>query len=184
MLFRSEDLARYNNRIASLQARYMKAQMEMTLDPLYPDANLTLRCAYGQVSGYRPSETIQYSASTRLTGIMNKYIPGDPDFNIPEKLTSLIETKDFGSYTENGDVPCAFITNCHTTSGNSGSPVLNARGELIGTNFDRVWEGTDSDYRYQPATSRNIALDIRYTLFVINKFAGAKNILEELQIVK
>ena len=180
-----EEMTRFNERIASLQRRYMKAQMEMRdKEDLYPDANLTLRLAFGQVKSYDPQDAVHYNFQTTLTGVMEKYIPGDPDFDVPEKLQSLYNAKDYGSYAENGEVPVAFIATNHTTGGNSGSPVLNANGELIGTNFDRVWEGTLSDIRFNDSLCRNITLDIRYTLFLIEKLGGAKNIIDELVISK
>jgi len=181
----SERLRNFNDRIASLQSRYMKAQMEMdTSEILYPDANLTMRISYGQVKGYKPRDGVQYSHQSYVKGIVEKHIPGDPDFNVPEKLISLYNSKEFGSYAINGDVPVAFIANNHTTGGNSGSPVINANGELIGTNFDRVWEGTMSDIEFDPEICRNIVVDIRYTLFIIEKFGGASNIISELHIVR
>ena len=181
----ADEMARFNKRIASLQARYMKAQLEMN-DPanMYPDANSTLRVAYGQVKGYRPMNAVYYDYATTLSGIFEKYVPGDPDFDLPAKLIDLYNSKDLGSYSSNGDVPFGFITSSHTTGGNSGSAVLNARGELIGTNFDRVWEGTMSDIKYKPEICRNISLDIRFTLFIIEKLGGAQNIIDELQISK
>jgi hypothetical protein len=178
-----EQMTAFNIRIASLQHRYMKAQMEMKGgEKLYPDANLTLRVTYGQVKGYSPRDAVHYGYQSTLTGVMEKYIPDDPDFNVPAKLRELYDSKDFGSYALNGDVPVAFIANNHTTGGNSGSPVINADGELIGTNFDRTWEGTLSDIQYDVNLCRNIALDIRYTLFIIEKVGGAKHIIDELQI--
>ena len=163
----------------------MKAQMEMNdPDKMYPDANLTLRISYGKVKGYRPRDAVHYDYQTYLSGLMEKYIPGNTDFDIPEKLQSLYADKDFGDYAVNGDVPLAFIASIHTTGGNSGSPVINAKGELTGTNFDRVWEGILSDYQYNPDICRNVSLDIRFTLFIIEKLGGSKNIIDELQIIK
>lgn len=181
----ADEMKRFNTRLASLQARYMKAQMEMN-DPanLYPDANSTLRVAYGQVKGYRPMNAVYYDYFTSLSGIFEKYVPGDPDYDLPSKLIELYDSKNLGSYSSNGDVPFGFITSSHTTGGNSGSAVINAKGELIGTNFDRVWEGTMSDIKYNPEICRNISLDIRFTLFLIEKLGGAQNIIDELQISK
>ncbi|MEO8088197.1 MAG: S46 family peptidase, partial [Bacteroidota bacterium] len=177
--------SRFNARIASLQTRYMKAQMEMNdRDKMYPDANLSLRVTYGQVKGYQARDAVHYNYKSTLSGLIEKYIPGDPDFNVPEKLRTLYDAKDYGTYAENGEVPVAFIATNHTTGGNSGSPVINADGELIGTNFDRVWEGTVSDIQYDLNVCRNISLDIRYTLFIIEKFGDAKNIINELQLSK
>jgi hypothetical protein len=181
----SDEMNRFNTRMASLQKRYMKAQMEMNdSNRMYPDANLTMRVAYGQVKSYSPNDAVHYDFQSTLQGLMEKYIPGDPDFDVPEKLRSLYAAKDYGPYAANGEVPVAFIATNHTTGGNSGSPVINANGELIGTNFDRVWEGTLSDIQYDGSLCRNIALDIRYTLFIIEKLGGAENIIAELSIVK
>ncbi len=180
-----DEMTRFNSRIASLQGKYMKAQMEMNgTENMYPDGNVTMRLAYGNVKSYNPNDTVHHSYQSNLMGLMEKHIPGDPDFDVPLKLQSLYAAKDYGPYSVNGDVPLAFITNCHTTGGNSGSPVINANGELIGTNFDRVWEGTVSDIQYDPSVCRNIALDIRFTLFIIEKLGGAQNIIDELQISK
>ncbi|MCX6275823.1 MAG: S46 family peptidase [Bacteroidetes bacterium] len=181
----ADEMKRFNTRLASLQARYMKAQMEMN-DPanMYPDANSTLRVAYGQVKGYHPMNAVYYDYFTSFSGIFEKYVPGDTDYDIPSKLIELYNSKNLGSYSSNGDVPFGFITSSHTTGGNSGSAVINAKGELIGTNFDRVWEGTMSDIKYNPEICRNISLDIRFTLFIIEKLGGAQNIIDELQISK
>lgn len=181
----ADDLKRFNARIASLQARYMKAQMEMNNNAnMYPDANSTLRVSFGQVKSYDPVDAVHYKHATTLSGLMEKYIPGDPDFDLPAKLIELFNAKDFGSFASGNDVPVAFITNNHTTGGNSGSPLINAFGELTGINFDRAWEGIASDIRFDPEISRNIALDIRCTLFIIEKLGGAKNIIDELNISK
>ena len=114
---------------------------------------------------------------------MEKYVPGDYEFDVPEKLISLYKAKDFGQYGENGRQPVCFIATNHTTGGNSGSPALDAYGNLIGLNFDRVWEGTMSDINYDPTICRNIMVDIRYVLFIVDKFAGAKNLIAEMQLV-
>jgi len=175
----------FNARIASLQSRYMKAQMEMN-NPvtMYPDANLTLRVAFGQVQSYSPRDAVHYDYKSTLGGAIEKFIPADPDFNLPAELVQLHAEKNFGDYAADGEIPVAFIATNHTTGGNSGSPVINANGELIGTNFDRIWEGTDSDIQFDPDLCRNISLDIRYTLFIIEKLGDAKNIIDELTIVK
>ena len=111
-------------------------------------------------------------------------VPGHEEFDVPRRLVDLYNAKDYGRYAVNGKLPVAFIASNHTTGGNSGSPVLNARGELIGTNFDRVWEGTMSDVSYNPEICRNITLDVRYTLFIIDKYANAQRLINELQIVQ
>lgn len=179
----AEKMSNFTSRIAVLQRRYMQAQMERQMrDKMYPDANLTMRVAYGQVKGYEPRDAIHYDYCSTLGGLMEKYIPGDPDFDVPEKLRELYASNDFGNYAVHGELPVAFIATNHTTGGNSGSPVINADGELIGTNFDRTWEGTLSDIYFDPKVCRNITLDIRYTLFLIEKLGGATNIIDELKI--
>jgi len=163
----------------------MAAQREMnTSKKYYPDANSTLRVAYGNVKSYFPRDGVQYNYYTTLDGIMEKYIKGHEEFDVSPKLLDLYRRKDFGPYAQNGTVPVAFIATNHTTGGNSGSPVLNAYGQLIGTNFDRVWEGTMSDILFNPEICRNITLDIRYTLFVIDKYGEAKRLIKEMDLVK
>ncbi len=174
-----------NESIIKLNRTYMQAQREFMKDKVfYPDANSTLRIAYGNVKGYYPRDGVYYTPQTNLSGAIEKYVSGDEDFDLPKKLIELYEKKDFGQYAVNGEVPVAFIATNHTTGGNSGSPVLNANGQLIGTNFDRVWEGTMSDIMFDPDRCRNITLDIRYTLFIIDKYAGAKNLIDEMELVK
>lgn len=164
---------------------YMAAQMEMQHDKkFYPDANLTLRVAYGQVEDYVPRNAVHYNYYSTLTGVMEKEDASNNEFIVPKKLKELYEKKDYGRYGINNVLPVTFIASNHTTGGNSGSPVINANGELIGTNFDRVWEGTMSDYQYDPDECRNIAIDIRYTLFVVDKFAGCKRLVDEMTIVE
>ncbi len=173
-----------NLRITALQRSYMKAQLELNKDSrIFPDANSTLRVTYGKVKGYAPKDATIYTPVTYLDGALEKYIPGDYEFDLPSKLIDLYNKKDYGQYAENGKMPVCFIGTNHTTGGNSGSPALDAKGNLIGLNFDRVWEGTMSDIYYDPAICRNIMVDIRYVLFIIDKYAGAKNIISELQLV-
>lgn len=170
--------------INRLQRQYMAAQMEMQPGKnFYPDANLTLRLAYGNVSGYLPRDAVHFLYRTTLKGMMEKEDATDSEFEVPMLLKELFKQKNFGPYAEGEDLPLAFIATNHTTGGNSGSPVLNAKGELIGTNFDRVWEGTVSDLSYDPAMCRNISVDIRFTLFIIDKFAGCKRLIDEMTLV-
>ncbi|MES2133659.1 MAG: S46 family peptidase [Bacteroidota bacterium] len=172
--------------INELEKLYIKGQQEVIKDKkFYPDANSTLRVAYGKVNSYKPKDGVEYNYYTTLDGIMQKYIPGDEEFDVPEKLRDLYAKKDFGPYAnKDGKMQVCFTASNHTTGGNSGSPVFNAKGELIGTNFDRNWEGTMSDIMYNPNQCRNITLDVRYTLFVIDKFAGAGYLLNEMKLVK
>lgn len=170
--------------INRLQRQYMQAQMEVLKDKrFYPDANSTLRITYGKVNGYNPRDAVTYDISTTLDGVMEKYKPGDYEFDVPEKLRDLYAKKDYGQYGANGKMPVCFIASNHTTGGNSGSPALDAYGNLIGLNFDRTWEGTMSDINYDAAICRNIMVDIRYVLFIVDKFAGAKHLIEELKLV-
>lgn len=173
-----------NLKITALQRTYMKAQLELNKDSrIFPDANSTLRITYGKVKGYEPKDATLYTPITYLDGIMEKYIPGDYEFDVPSKLIDLFKTKDYGPYGENGKMPVNFIGTNHTTGGNSGSPAIDANGNLIGLNFDRVWEGTMSDIYYDPSICRNIMVDIRYVLFIMDKYAGAKNLISELKLV-
>ena len=173
-----------NLEIAALQRTFMKAQLELFPDGRYfPDANSTLRVTYGQVKGYSPSDAVYYEPVTHLEGVLEKYVPGDYEFDVPAKLIELINNKDYGQYAENGKMPVNFIATNHTTGGNSGSPAIDANGNLIGLNFDRVWEGTMSDIYYDPAICRNIMVDIRYVLFIVDKFANAKHLIDEMKLV-
>ena len=173
-----------NMNITALQRTYMKAQLELNSDSrIFPDANSTLRVTYGKVKGYEPKDATFYQPVTYLEGVMEKYVPGDYEFDIPAKLVDLYNKKDYGPYSENGKMPVNFIGTNHTTGGNSGSPAIDAHGNLIGLNFDRVWEGTMSDIYYDPSICRNIMVDIRYVLFIMDKYAGAQNLISELKLV-
>jgi hypothetical protein len=150
----------------------------------YADANSTLRVTYGKVKGYSPNDGVYFKHYTTLNGIMEKDNPNIYDYNVPQKLREIYQNKDFGNYTQDGEVPVCFIATNHTTGGNSGSPVLNAEGHLIGVNFDRAWEGVMSDIQYDPEICRNISVDIRYVLFIMDKLAGAKHLIDEMVIVR
>ena len=172
--------------INAMQRQYMAAQMEVfTEKRFFPDANSTLRLTYGQVKGFKPKDGISYDSRTYLDGVMEKYVPGDYEFDVPQRLRELYEAKDYGTYaTKEGKMPVAFLGSNHTTGGNSGSPALDARGNLVGLNFDRVWEGTMSDVYYDAAICRNIMVDIRYILFIIDKYAGASHLIQEMKLVQ
>ncbi|TDQ28885.1 S46 family peptidase [Tenacibaculum caenipelagi] len=174
-----------NQPITALQKTYMKALMEALPNARYfPDANSTLRVTYGQVRGYSPRDAVYYSPVSYLDGVIEKYVPGDYEFDVPQKLRDLYDAKDFGQYADkNGKVPVCFLGTNHTTGGNSGSPAIDAHGNLIGLNFDRVWEGTMSDMNYDPEICRNIMVDARYILFIIDKYAGAKHLIDEMKLV-
>ena len=165
---------------------YMRGQMEFRKDKqFYPDANLTLRVAYGSVKGYSPSDAVYYYPYSSLKGVMEKDNPNIFDYDIPQRLRDIYATKDYGRWVnQNGEVPVCFLATNHTTGGNSGSPVINADGNLIGINFDRVWEGTMSDIAFDPDFCRNIATDIRYILFVIEKVGGAGYLIEEMDLAE
>jgi hypothetical protein len=167
------------------QRTYMKAILELSPKSarIFPDANSTLRVTYGKVKGYKPNDGVTYEPFTYLDGVIEKYIPGDYEFDVPKKLIDLYNTKNYGAYGSKGKMPVAFIATNHTTGGNSGSPALDANGNLIGLNFDRVWEGTMSDIYYSPEICRNIMVDIRYVLFIVDKFAGAENLIKEMKII-
>jgi hypothetical protein len=175
-----------NLQIAALQRTYMKAILELSPKEarIFPDANSTLRITYGKVKGYEPKDATYYEPVTYLDGVMEKYVPGDYEFDVPQKLIDLYNKKDFGQYGENGKMPVCFIGTNHTTGGNSGSPAIDANGNLIGLNFDRVWEGTMSDVYYDPSICRNIMVDMRYVLFIIDKYAGATHLVNEMKVVK
>ena len=175
-----------NLRNIALQRTYMKAILELSPKSarIFPDANSTLRVTYGKIKGYKPNDAVYYEPFTTLDGVMEKYVPGDYEFDVPKKLIDLYTAKDYGIYGVKGKMPVCFIATNHTTGGNSGSPALDANGNLIGLNFDRVWEGTMSDVYYSPDICRNIMVDARYILFIIDKFAGAKNIINELKIIQ
>lgn len=175
-----------NDELDQLQRTYMKAQMEMQEDKqFYPDANSTLRVTYGRVDGFSPRDAVNYKHFTTLKGIMLKENPDIYDYVVEDKLKELYNAKDYGEYADkDGSMHVCFIASNHTSGGNSGSPVLNAEGHLIGLNFDRNWEGTMSDLMYDPDQCRNITLDVRYCLFIIDKFAEAHWLIEEMDLVK
>lgn len=168
------------------QRLYMKGLMEMSPQRrFYPDANSTLRVSYGTVQGYEIRDGVYNRFFTTLDGVMQKEDTLMPDYMVDAKLKSLWKNKDYGRYADaDGRMHVCFLATNHTTGGNSGSPILNADGQLVGLHFDRVWEGTMSDIYYDPDQCRNIAIDIRYILFLIEKYAGAGHLIGELRIVE
>jgi hypothetical protein len=180
----AENLNAIQVEINQLQRLYMQAQMDVfTEKAFYPDANSTLRVTYGNVKSSEPRDGVKYEVQTYMEGVMEKYVPGDYEFDLPKKMIDLYNKKDFGRWGVNGRQPVCFIAANHTTGGNSGSPALDAYGNLVGLNFDRAWEGTMSDINYDPSICRNIMVDIRYVMFIVDKFAEAKNLIAEMKFV-
>ena len=179
------EISKLGNENDSLMRLYMKAQMDFEPERrFFPDANSTLRIAYGKVKPYYPRDAVFYKNYTTIEGVMEKEDPNIPDYVVDEKLKKLHHAKDYGRYGSNGTLPVCFIATNHTTGGNSGSPAFNADGHLVGLNFDRVWEGTMSDLMFDPDQCRNIMLDMRYCLFIIDKYAGASHLIDEMVIVE
>ena len=163
--------------------KYVKGLREMQKDKkFYPDANSTMRLTYGKVLPYSPNDGINYLYFSTLDGVMEKEDSTNEDFNVPQKLKDLWKAKDYGDYSENGVMKTCFLTNNDITGGNSGSPVLNGNGELIGLAFDANWEAMSGDIVFEPELQRCICVDIRYVLFIIDKYAGGRWIIDELSI--
>ena len=183
-------VTRLNQELQLAYRDYMRGQMvycrtQRVPKAFYPDANLTLRVAYGHIKGYSPADAIYYKPSSTMKGIIQKDNPEIFDYNIPQRFREVYAAKDFGRWTDHtGEVPVCFIATNHTTGGNSGSPVINGDGNLIGINFDRVWEGTMSDIVFDPEICRNISLDIRYVLFTVEKIGGAGYLIDEMVLVE
>lgn len=185
-IFTKEILSNLNAINAQITLNYkdfMRGQMEMQPErEFYPDANATLRVAYGNVCGFNPADGIAYKPVTTLEGVIAKDNPDIYDYKVPAKLHEVYKNKDFGRWAENGTVPVCILASNHTTGGNSGSPILNGKGQLIGLNFDRCWESTMSDIIYDNDMCRNIAVDIRYVLFLVDKVCGAGYLIDEMVI--
>jgi hypothetical protein len=172
-----------SDRIETAMRTYVKGMMELYPEKTYwPDANSTLRLSYGKVEGSMPRDGVTYEPFTTLEGVLEKHVPGDVEFDVPQRLIDLQKSKDYGPYGVDGTMPVCFTSSLHTTGGNSGSPVLNGRGELIGLNFDRSWESTMSDIQFDPDKCRNICVDVRYILFLIDKYAGASHLVAEMKL--
>ncbi|REE80345.1 peptidase S46-like protein [Lutibacter oceani] len=173
-----------NLQIEAVQKEYMTALMEVFPEKrFFPDANSTLRVNYGMVQGYEPKDGVYYTTQTYLKGVMEKYVPGDYEFDVPQKLQDLYKAKDYGQYGEDGKMPVNILSTNHMTGGNSGSPVVDAYGNMIGLAFDTTWEGTMSDLYFDADIVRSIMVDIRYVLFIIDKYAGAQNLIDEMNLV-
>ena len=163
-----------------LREYYAATQPEKSL---YPDANSTMRMSYGSVQDYMPADAVHYDYICTANGILEKYVPGDYEFDAPKRLIELIEKKDFGAYSDdNGELVVCFLSTNDITGGNSGSPIMNGKGELIGLAFDGNWEAMSGDVNFEPKLQRTINVDIRYVLFIIDKYAGATNLIDELDI--
>ncbi|KGN93957.1 S46 family peptidase [Porphyromonas crevioricanis] len=179
-----KQLAPYDAPLSRAQEIYIAGMKKMMpQDQIWPDANLTLRFTFGQMKGYYPKDNVYYGPQTTLLGVMEKEDPNNWEYNVSDKLKQLYANKDFGQYAmSDGRMPVNFCATTHTTGGNSGSPVFNSKGELIGLNFDRNWEGVGGDIEYLPEYQRSIICDIRYLLFVIDKYAGCKRLISEMDL--
>ena len=184
----AEDTKEINKAYAAAHKVWVAGMMELKKNegtPLYPDANLTLRLTYGNIASYQPADCVTNLCYTTLEGVMEKEDPDNPEFIVPDKLKQLYAAADYGPYAmPDGRMPVCFATGVDTTGGNSGSPVFNSKGELIGCGFDRNVEGLTGDIAYNPALQRAVCVDIRYVLFIIDKFAGATHLIDEMTIVK
>ena len=173
-----------NEKLTKGHRLYIAGVREMNPDKNFaPDANSTMRLSYGSVQDYYPADAIHYEYFTTMDGIMQKEDPDNWEFIVPAKLKELYQDKDFGQYGKDGVMNVCFLTNHDITGGNSGSPVINANGELIGLAFDGNWEAMSGDIAFEPELQRTINVDIRYVMFIIDKFAGANNLIEEMTIV-
>ncbi|MEJ2633689.1 MAG: S46 family peptidase [Calditrichia bacterium] len=181
----SDQTREFNANIMDLRSQFMEAMLQWKGNHLYPDANRTLRFTYGTVRGYSPRNAVEYLPFTTLEGMVQKNT-GEEPFNAPQKLIQLEKTKDFGPYEDPSlkDVPVDFLCTTDITGGNSGSPVINGKGQLIGIAFDGNYESISSDYIFLPAVTRTIAVDSDYVLFILDKYSNAQNLLNELDIVK
>lgn len=181
----NEALADFDAGYAIAHKTYVEGLLKMYGDRAnFPDANFSLRLTYGQAKGYSPRDAVYYGHQTTLNGVIEKEDPANWEFVVPDRLKKLYAEKGFGRYAQaDGKMPVAFCATTHTTGGNSGSPVMNANGELIGINFDRNWEGVGGDIQYLPDYQRSIIVDVRYVLFIIDKYAGAGYLLDEMELV-
>jgi hypothetical protein len=176
-----------NSKLDRANRLFLSAQLEMlpSGQAMAPDANGTMRLTYGTIMPYDARDAVSYSFFTTSKGILEKYKAADFEFDAPQKLLALIRAKDFGQYADkDGELHTCFLSNNDITGGNSGSPVMNAKGQLIGTAFDGNWEAISSDFAFLPNVQRTISLDVRYTLFIVEKLGGAKHLIDEMTIVK
>lgn len=186
--FRSETspaFQAFNSEMTSLLKTFVEGKKVMfPNDKHWPDANSTLRISYGKLEGSNPADGMAYTEHTTLDGIIAKYNSGNPDFELLPRMLDLHKAKEYGEYSQNGELWVCFTGSNHTTGGNSGSPVLDKHGHLMGLNFDRTWESTMSDYMFDPNRCRNVVVDIRYVLWVMDKYAGAKHLVDEMKLIK
>jgi hypothetical protein len=177
------ELAKFSSDLAKGQRLWIDGLMAMQKDRVfYPDANSTMRLSYGNVKSYDPIDAVHYKYFTTLDGVMQKEVPGDWEFDVPAKLKELYKAKDYGIYGEGGVMKIGFISNNDITGGNSGSPVLNAKGELVGLAFDGNWEAMSGDVSFEPDLQRTISVDVRFVLFIMDKYAGAKHLVDEMTL--
>ena len=181
-----DQIAEINKDVAAAQKAYIAGQLEMRPErPMYPDANSTMRMTYGQVLTYNPKDAVTFDYVTTLNGVMEKEDPNNWEFEVPEKLKELHRNRDYGQYAmDNGEMPVCFIFNGDITGGNSGSPVLNDKGELIGSAFDGNWEAMSGDIIFEPTYQRCINVDVRYILFIVEKYGNAKHLIDEMTIAR
>lgn len=175
----------FDDQMNALLKVYVQGKYEMFPDAKHwADANSTLRITYGQLEGSSPTDGMAYTEHTTLDGIIAKYNTGNPDFELLPRMLEMHKNKDYGDYAQNGELWVCFTGSNHTTGGNSGSPVIDANGNLMGLNFDRTWESTMSDYMFDPNRCRNVVVDIRYVMWVMDKYSGAKHLVDEMVLVK
>lgn len=180
-----EKMEKPNEKIAKGNRLFVAGLQKMNPQKVYyPNANSTMRVTYGTVQDYYPADAVHYNYVTTLDGVMEKEDPNVREFNVPKKLKEIYEAKDYGPYAENGTVVTDFLTNLDITGGNSGSPTINANGELIGLAFDMNWEGMSGDIAFGYKQQRCISVDIRYVMLIIDKLAGAQNLINEMTIIK
>jgi hypothetical protein len=180
----SKQFSEFNKQETVLMKTYLEGIMVMFPDKkVWPDANSTMRITYGKIEGSAPYDGMKYTHYTTIDGIMQKYDPSNPDFQLTDRFLDLYKKKDFGPYTQGGELWVCFSASNHTTGGNSCSPVIDANGYLSGINFDRSWESTMSDFVFSEKRCRNIAVDIRYVLWVIDKYGDAHHLVEEMEII-
>jgi hypothetical protein len=180
----SKNLSQFDGDLSTGHRLWIAAMREMMPDKtLYPDANFTMRLTYGTIQDYDPKDAVTYKYYTTLQGVVDKYKPGDYEFDLPQRLVDLNNKKEFGKYASpKGYMPVCFLTTNDITGGNSGSPVMNANGELIGLAFDGNWEAMSGDVDYEPELQRTIAVDIRYVLWIMDVYAGAGHLVNEMDI--